>query len=315
MPDHIAENMYPNAKLPIEGVWTALATPFKADGSIDWSSFDKLLELQITGGIDGIVLSGTTGESATLTVPEKLALIRKARVKIPSSMRIMAGCGDSSTQQCVELSKLSEDAGADSLLIVTPPYNKPSTSGLVLHYKSVSQAVKIPICLYHVPSRTAHFLTVDALKQVCAEAHVAAIKEASSDLGFFSRVVNQIPCQILSGDDSTFLASLAVGGHGVISVITNLFPAAFVAIKNAMGAGNLLQAQKIHQALLPAIDVMFCEVNPCPLKVGLKAFNLAEPYLRAPLAPISAENHQKVVAVLTSVRKDLEIKLNSRVSA
>jgi 4-hydroxy-tetrahydrodipicolinate synthase len=179
----------------------------------------------------------------------------------------------------------------------------------------VSQAVKIPICLYHVPSRTAHFLTVDALKKICAEANIAAIKEASSDLGFFSRVVNQIPCQVLSGDDPTYLPSLAVGGHGVISVVTNLFPAAFVAIKKAMNAGDLKRAQKIHQIILPAIDILFCEVNPCPLKAGLKIFNLAEPYLRAPLAPISAENYQKVAEVLNSVKKDLDQRLSSRESA
>lgn len=301
--------------LPIQGVWTALATPFKADFSIDWTAFERLLELQANAGITGVVISGTTGESATLSVPEKLSLIRRARAKLPSSVRIMAGCGDSNTQQSVELSRLSEDAGADSLLVVTPPYNKPSTAGLILHYQAIGHASSLPLCLYHVPSRTAQFLSLDALKTICAQAPISAIKEASGDIGYLSRAIREVKQTILSGDDITFLPSLSVGGHGVISVITNIFPEAMVKIFKAFHAGNIKVAIDLHKTLLPAIDSLFCEVNPCPLKAALKIMGLGEPILRLPLTQITSENYSKVEKTLNDVRIQLRTHADSLASA
>jgi 4-hydroxy-tetrahydrodipicolinate synthase len=307
--------MSKNNLLPIQGVWTALATPFKDDLSIDWNAFERLLELQANAGITGVVISGTTGESATLSVPEKLSLIRRARAKLPGYVRIMAGCGDSNTHQSVELSRLSEDAGADSLLIVTPPYNKPSTAGLVLHYSTIGNSTKLPICLYHVPSRTAQFLSIDALKTICAQAPIAAIKEASGDIGYLSRAVREVKQSILSGDDITFLPSLSVGGHGVISVITNIFPEAMVKVFKAFHSGQNNISIEIHKTLLPAIDSLFCEVNPCPLKAALKILGIAEPHLRLPLTQVSQENYLKIEKTIVEVKRQLSAHVDSLASA
>ena len=149
-----------------DGVWTAIATPFIHGGAIDWASFEKHLEQQAAGGVTGVVISGTTGESPTLTVQEKISLVRKARAILPPKVRIMAGSGGNNTSQSMELSKLCVDAGADSLLIVTPPYNKPSMAGLKLHFQMISDAVQVPLCLYHVPGRTGQNLSASALATI-----------------------------------------------------------------------------------------------------------------------------------------------------
>lgn len=288
------------------GVWTALVTPFRKDQEIDWEAFEKLLALQEQGGVQGIVISGTTGESPTLTVQEKLSLIRKARAVLGPSVRVMAGTGDNNTQQSVELSRLAQDAGADSLLVVTPPYNKPSTAGLTLHYKAIAQAVKIPICLYHVPGRTAHMLTVDQIAAVCQAAGVKAVKEASADVAFFSRATTKAGIPFLSGDDPTCLASMAVGGKGVISVVSNVFPKALVDMANAFQSGNNAKALALHNALMPAIDILLCEVNPCPAKAALSILGRCQNVLRAPLAEVTEANFKRIQETITATVENLK---------
>lgn len=286
------------------GVWTALATPFRSDGEIDWKAFEQLLGMQVTAGVKGIVISGTTGESPTLAVQEKLSLVRKARAILPERVRVMAGCGDNNTKQSAELSKLAEDAGADSLLIVTPPYNKPSVNGLVGHYTAIAQAVKIPLCVYHVPGRTAQMLTPEALAAICAVKGVKAVKEASADLGFFARARKKVAAQnihFLSGDDPTYLPSLAVGGIGVISVVSNVFPAAMVAMTRAFETRDTERARALHDALLPAIDIMHCETNPGPLKAALAGMRVAQNVVRQPLAVVTEANEKKVSEIMGQV--------------
>lgn len=288
------------------GVWTALATPFRADLQIDWASFDKLLAAQEQAGITGIVISGTTGESPTLAVQEKLSMIRKARATLSPRVRVMAGTGENNTQQSVELSKLAQDAGADSLLVVTPPYNKPSTAGLVAHYKAITSAVKIPVCLYHVPGRTAHFLTVEQIETVCREAGVKSVKEASADIGYFARALARTGLPFLSGDDPTYLGSLAVGGRGVISVVSNIFPEGMVALTEAFGKGDVARARTIFHALLPAIDVLLCEVNPCPLKAAMEVLGLGKNALRPPLASVTDASLAKIKDVIPATAEALK---------
>jgi 4-hydroxy-tetrahydrodipicolinate synthase len=286
----------------IRGVWTALATPFRADQEVDWQAFEGLLAQQDKAQVDGIVIAGTTGESPTLTVQEKLALLRKARAILSPRVRLMAGVGDSNTQHTVELARLAQDAGADSLLVVTPPYNKPSTAGLVLHYRTIAQAVQIPICLYHVPSRTAHMVAADNLATIVKDGRVAAVKEASADVAYFSRVTRRTDVPILSGDDPTYLASLAVGGKGVISVVSNVFPDALVAMTAAFQRGDHKKALAIHDTLMPAIDALFCEVNPCPLKAALQILGLGKNVVRPPLAPVSDANYARIEETLATTR-------------
>jgi 4-hydroxy-tetrahydrodipicolinate synthase len=287
------------------GVWTALVTPFRADLQIDWDAFDTLLTMQEKGGVAGIVISGTTGESPTLAVHEKLALIRRARARLGSHIHIMAGTGDNSTQQTIELSRLAQDAGADSLLVVTPPYNKPSTAGLIGHFKAVSDQVSIPICLYHVPGRTAQFLTVDAMTKICDEARIACVKEASADVAFFSRAKQKTGVAFLSGDDPTYLASLAVGGVGVISVMSNVYPEAMVALTKAFQNKDQSRALALHEALLPAIDAMFCEVNPCPTKAALAQKGIIQNIVRQPLAPVTSASEVLIAEILATTEQKL----------
>jgi 4-hydroxy-tetrahydrodipicolinate synthase len=272
----------------ITGVYTAIVTPFTKDGQIDWGAYDKLLQLQAQAEVDGVVVTGTTGESPTLTVDEKVSLYRRARAFLPAQVKVMAGTGGNDTRQSVELSRLAQDAGVDSLLIVTPPYNKPTREGLYAHYEAIGKAVRIPLCLYHVPSRTGQKLSPEDLAYICSLPQVTAVKEASADLCLFSKAVSLTSGQAnyLSGDDFTFLPTLAVGGQGVISVVTNIFPRAFVQLTRAWRRGDLAAALAIHQTLFPLIECLFLESNPGPAKFILAGQGLIQDSLRLPLVSV-----------------------------
>ena len=273
------------------GIFTAIITPFQEDGSIDWQAFEKIMNYQIGAGIDGVVVAGTTGESATLTVQEKLSLIRKAKTLASGNIHIMAGTGGQSTKQSVELSKLAADAGADSLLVVTPPYNKPNIQGMLGHFQAINEEVGLPICLYHVPGRTAQKLSHNELSKICELEHVSIVKEASGDLNFFSKAIGSIPNQVfLSGDDPTFLPSLAIGASGCVSVISNIYPGAMKALFDAFMSGDVNKAMKIHHTLAPLMDALFVETNPCPLKYCMHYKGFGSNTLRLPLAPVNVEH-------------------------
>lgn len=291
---------------PMNGVWTAIATPFSENGAIDWDAFEKLMAIQIAGEVQGIVISGTTGESPTLSVQEKISLLRKARAYLPASIRVMAGSGGNNTAQSIELSKLCVDAGADSLLIVTPPYNKPSFAGLQKHYEMISASVQVPLCLYHVPGRTGQLLSPSTIAKLTQIPQVTAVKEASGDVALFSRAVNESSAQFLSGDDPTYLASLAVGGVGVISVVSNVFPKAMTQLTHAFKKNDISTAIAIHKVLLPGIDVLFCEGNPGPLKAAIHIFGWAKNVLREPLAPVTSENYALIERTLKSTEEKLK---------
>lgn len=277
------------------GVWTAVVTPFKGEQQhIDWDAFEAILKAQADAGVQGIVVSGTTGESPTLSVQEKLSLFRKARAVLPKSVRVMGGTGGNHTEQSVELSRLAQDAGCDSLLIVTPPYNKPSLAGLKAHFAAIQQAVSIPLCLYHVPGRTGQTLTPEAIAEICQNPQVLAVKEASANLELFSKARMLSQRAFLSGDDMTYLPSLAVGGSGVISVVSNFFPAAMVAMTNAFQKGDHTKALAIHEALLPFMIGMFCETNPTPIKAAMAYRGDLKNQLRLPLVPVMDNNEKKV---------------------
>ncbi len=294
------------------GVWTALVTPFNKDLSLDLKNFEKLLEMQASAKVAGVVVAGTTGESPTLSVQEKMTLIRKARSVLPRTIRVMAGTGGSDTNQSAELSKLAVDSGADSLLVVTPPYNKPTTDGLIKHFEYISRYVpQTPICLYHVPGRTAQFLSVETLAKLCTLPKILGVKEASGDLGFFSRSKIKTSTtgknvSYLSGDDPTYLPSLAAGGVGVISVISNIFPQAMVALTDAFAGADFEKAYKIHQILFEAIDIIFCESNPGPIKAALHLQNYGENLLRLPLASVTESNFERIKQTSSHTAHKLE---------
>ncbi|MGE0171503.1 MAG: 4-hydroxy-tetrahydrodipicolinate synthase [Oligoflexales bacterium] len=290
----------------ITGVYTAIATPFLPNSEIDWEGFEKLVGLQKEAKIDGLVVCGTTGESPALSVQEKLSLIRKAKVLANGQMKIMGGTGGNNTQQSVELSRLAVDAGADSLLIVTPPYNKPSLAGMIGHFSAIAKEVRVPLCLYHVPGRTGQHLTVEELREVCALPSVTSVKEASGNLAFYSRGIEATKASFLSGDDITFLPSLSVGGSGVVSVISNLFPKAWKRLYTSYQQKDLKDALAIHNATLELNQHLYCESNPGPLKAALSVAGICKNEVRLPLAPVRSENFEKVRATYQATVKNLK---------
>lgn len=289
----------------IEGVWTAVVTPFHQDGSVDINAYEKIVEAQLAAGVDGLVVFGTTGESPTLSVQEKLSLIKKTRAIVGDKLGIMAGSGGNNTQQTVELSKLCVDAGATSLLIVTPPYNKPGLEGLKRHFQAITDSTDLPVILYHVPARTGAFLGPEVMLELLKNPKIKAVKEASGDISYFSKVALNNTTSLLSGDDFTYLASLASGGKGVISVVTNVYPQAFVKMTKLFFQGQNEKALAIHNTLFPLIETLFKEPNPAPIKAALHIKGYCDNYLRLPLTEVSNTTLGEIEALLKETDKRL----------
>ena len=292
-------------KKSLKGVLTALVTPFTKDAAIDLDAWDRLLEIQSQSGVSGIVVSGSTGEGSTLNVTEKLSLTKRAKALVGKHLHIMGGLGGSDTAQSLELAKLYEDAGADSLLVVTPPYNKPSLAGLKLHFSAIANKVKIPICLYHVPGRTAQRLDAQAIGELTQIPSVTMVKEASGDLALFSEAMLNSKADFFSGDDLTHLGSLAYGAAGVISVISNAFPKEWVAMTQAFWNHDMEKVQSLHRILFELNKNLYCEGNPTPLKAVMEDMNLCSGVVRLPLAPVREDNRAKLRQILQKVQSEL----------
>lgn len=287
------------------GVWTAIITPFEHSGSIDWKAYETLVQQQVDARVTGIVVSGTTGEAPTLSNDEKIQLIKATRDIAKDRMSIMAGAGGNDTAASIELSQAAIKAGAESLLIVTPPYNKPSHAGLKAHFSAIAKATNAPICLYHVPGRTSQRLTAEAISDLCEIEGVVSVKEASGDITLFTQCVLASRRSIMSGDDFTYLASLAVGGTGCISVASNVFPKAMVSLTAAYFKGDIEKARKLNDVLFPLYEVLFCESNPSPAKACLAARGLCRDHLRLPLVKVTEANKLKIEAVLKQTEENL----------
>ncbi len=274
------------------GVWTAMVTPFDQSGEIDWSAWEKLVHHQLRSNVRGLVLFGSTGEGATLTVSEKQELVAKTCKLLGQdrSVYVMASTGKSSTRETVELSRMAEQAGADALLMATPAYNKPTPAGLLAHFKEAQDATGLAICLYHIPGRTAQRLSLDTLLQLSRLEKITSIKEATADLQLFQNLAHQTDCAVLSGDDPTYLASLACGGSGLVSVASNCYPEPFVKLFELAEAGNLNGAQDLNQKLFPIIEAMGIETNPGPVKFFTSLMGMGTDRMRSPLAPCLADS-------------------------
>ena len=288
---------------PIEGIYTASDT-FNENFEIDYEAFKALLKKQASAKVNGVVVFGTTGESPTLEDDEKLELIKVARSELPNSIKV-AGTG-SNNNKTIELSTKALEVGADSLLIVTPPYNKPNDDGMYNHFKSVADATKAAICLYHVPGRTGQLLSATQMAKICEIDEVIAVKEASADLALFTNTAMKSDAMLLTGDDPTFVASLASGGKGVVSVITNVFPEVFVKIHEYMNTAQLPKAQMLFETVFPLTEAMFWDSNPSPVKRALSEFGLIKNVLRAPMSPMSKDKEAQFVELLKKTEKDLK---------
>lgn len=274
-------------KLPtIEGCLTALVTPFR-DGKIDFDGLAKLVDWQIEQGVDGIVSVGTTGESAVLDVDEHVAVIaatvKAARGRVP----VIAGAGGNATSEALTLTKASEDAGANALLHVTPYYNKPNQEGLFRHFEAIARATKLPIVLYNVPSRTACDLLTDTVVRLADFDNIVAIKDATGNLVRGSELVAKVGDRlaVLSGDDGTAFPLYACGGRGVISVVSNVAPREMAEMWDAVKAGDLERAKKLHFKLRVLNQLLFAEPSPAPTKAALSLLGRCSLEVRLPLVP------------------------------
>lgn len=282
-------------KLLFSGLCTALVTPF-LDGKINFPMVDILIRRQIDAGVDAIVLSGTTGESPTLSENEKLELFRRGVEAADGKCKILAGTGSNDTAHAISLSQKARDCGVDGILVVTPYYNKATPSGLVKHYEAIAQAAELPMLLYNVPSRTGVDIPVSVCKELSANPWICGIKEANPDIVKVLRIItecgNRLP--VFSGNDDQTVAVMALGGKGVISVASNVAPLEMNAMVTAARNGQFDLASLMQRKLLPLMDLMFCQVNPIPVKEAMKYVGFDVGACRMPLDGLTEENREKL---------------------
>lgn len=272
------------------GACTALVTPFLGK-AVNYPLLDRLLARQIDAGISAVVLCGTTGESATLTDAEKLAIIGRGKAFVRDRCTVIAGTGSNDTEHTVNLSRLAEQAGADALLVVTPYYNKATPGGLLEHYRAVAAGVRIPVIIYNVPSRTGVDIPVEVCQALAAVPNIAGIKEASSDISRVARLRVACPDSfaVWGGNDDQAAAVLSLGGSGVISVVSNLYPELMQALVSAGLDGDFDTAADLQLRLLPLIRALFREVNPIPVKAAMELLGWDCGRCRLPLTRATEE--------------------------
>ena len=281
-----------------KGVCTALVTPF-LNGSINYPLLEQLIRRQTDAGIEAIVLCGTTGEAPTLSDPEKLELIRRAKQYAAGKCLIIAGTGSNNTEHAVSLSRAAQESGADALLVVSPYYNKATPDGLVTHYSTIASAVHIPIIVYNVPSRTGVDIPVTVYRALSHLPNIAGVKEASPDISKAAKIRAACPdLQLWSGNDDQAAAVIALGGDGVISVVSNVLPAQTRAMVDAALDGDFDTAADLQLRLLPLIEALFREINPIPVKAAMTLLGYDCGSGRLPLTPASAETINKLKKLL-----------------
>ena len=282
------------------GSYTALITPF-SNGRVDEDAFRKLVEFQIESGTHGLVPVGTTGESPTLSHDEHDRVIELCIEQVAGRVPVIAGAGSNSTAEAVRLARHAADAGADGVLIVSPYYNKPTQEGLYRHFTSVAEAVDVAVIVYDIPGRS--IVRVDDANLVRMNAafpNISGIKDATSEVGRPPRILNALGNGFaqLSGEDATTLPYLAGGGHGAISVTSNIAPKALADMHNAWKAGDVKTAQAINARLIDLHDAMFCEASPGPVKYAAERLGLCSAETRLPLCEIADESKARVDAAL-----------------
>ena len=267
------------------GAYTALVTPFR-NGGIDEEAYRALIEWQIEQGIDGLVPCGTTGESAAMSHAEHEEVIRICVNQAKGRVPVLAGAGSNYTKEAISLTKFAKNVGADGALHITPYYNKPTQEGLYQHFKAIAEAVDIPLVMYNVPGRTGLNMLPATVARIARDIPgVVGIKEATANLAQFSEIIENCSPDfcVLSGDDFTILPSFAVGGCGVISVLSNVMPKETAELCRASREGNLAEAQRLHYLMMPLCRALFVETNPIPVKTALAMMGKLECEFRLPL--------------------------------
>jgi 4-hydroxy-tetrahydrodipicolinate synthase len=288
------------------GTFTALVTPF-SNGGLDTSAFEKLIEMQISAGIIGIVTIGTTGESPTLSNEEREQLIRLAVEAAHKRCLVIAGTGSNATQHAVADTRTAEKLGVDGALLVAPYYNKPSQEGLFRHFKTIADATSLPIILYNIPGRCSVDIMPETVMRLATECrNIVSIKEASGSVERVSELRRRLPesFTILSGDDSLTLPFMSVGAVGVVSVASNLFPSEVCALIRACESGDLKSAEKLHRKLLPLFKDLFIEPNPVPVKTALGWRGAMSGAVRLPLCEMNEANQARLRKTLEELERD-----------
>lgn len=284
-------------KIIFKGCGTAISTPFTNDG-VNFDEFGKLIEFQISEGVDSIIVCGTTGESATMTDDERKATIKYAIDKVNKRIPVIAGTGCNNTYQAIQMTKYAESVGADAVLVVTPYYNKTTQAGLVAHYKAIASQTSLPIIVYSVPSRTGVNITPETCLELSKIENIVAIKEASGNLSQIAQIASICGnnLNIYSGNDDQILPILSVGGIGVISVLSNVAPKYTHEMIQNYFDGNISKATEMQLTAIDLVNSLFCEVNPIPVKeaLNLMGYNFGVP--RLPLVELSENGKNRLKA-------------------
>jgi 4-hydroxy-tetrahydrodipicolinate synthase len=285
------------------GCGTAMVTPFRSDGSLDEPTLRNLIQRQIDAAIDFLVPCGTTGESPTLTHEEHLRVVEITVQLAKGRVPVLAGAGGYNTAEVIALARELAAIGADGILSVTPYYNKPTQEGLYQHYRAIANAISLPIVLYSVHGRTGVNIEPATVKLLAGVENIIGIKEASGSIGQMAAILNIVPDDfvVLSGDDAITLPLTALGGRGVISVVSNEIPAEMVQLVRLALRGDISGARAIHRHYHSLMEVNFVESNPIPVKAAMAEMGLLDPVWRLPLVPPKAENLARVRDVLASL--------------
>lgn len=282
-----------------KGAIVAIVTPFK-NGQVDEEALGDLIEFQIANGIDGIAPCGTTGESTTLSHAEHERVIALTVEAVRKRVPVIAGTGSNSTEEALRLTRHAKAVGADGALMVCPYYNRPTQEGLYRHFQTIAEAVSIPVIIYNIPGRTGVNMSPETMARLARVGNIVGVKEASGSIKQMSDVLALCGKEftVLSGDDLFTLPLMAMGGHGVISVIANVAPADLAALVDAAAAGDFAEARRLHHKMAPLIDALFVETNPIPVKAALAMMGRIQPEYRLPLCPLAEANEAKLRRIM-----------------
>lgn len=285
--------------LPFTGSGVAIVTPF--DGlKTNYEELGRLIEYHISNKTDAIIICGTTGEASTMPDEEHLGAIEYTVKKVNKRIPVIAGTGSNDTAHAIELTKRAEELGADGILSVTPYYNKTTQKGLIAHFSAIADAVKIPVILYNVPSRTGMSFNIDTLKELAKTENIVAVKEASGNISYMAKVAAEVPeLYIYSGNDDMIVPSLSLGGKGVISVVANILPEETHNICEYYFKGDVQKSRDLQLKMLDLINTLFIEVNPVPIKTAMNLLGFNAGNLRMPLIDMDGANLEKLKKALT----------------
>lgn len=289
-----------------KGLGTAMITPFDADGAVDYSALEKIVDCQLKGNVDALFVCGTTGEPPTMNASERDKVVRSVIEQVNGKIPVFVGTGSNDCAHAVELSKHAQSMGADGVLAVTPYYNKCTQEGLYLYYKAINDAIDIPVVAYNVPGRTGVNMKPETVERLTSLSNIRGVKEASGNIAQIletSRRIRGSQISLYSGDDCIAVPIMSVGGSGLISVASNAIPATVSEMIHSWLDGNVAKALDMQMKYQPFFDAMFLEVNPIPVKTACALLGMCEPYMRLPLTTLTDGNKQ----TLEKIMKDLAI--------